>query len=65
MRGYPGGQTHTGRLQGVVTAGGVTRTDQIIQDGMLILLFGGGTGMTISIIITLLTSIDSELNSSH
>lgn len=28
MRGYPGGQTHTGRLQGVVTAGGVTRTDQ-------------------------------------
>jgi len=28
MRGYPGGQTHTGRVQGVVTAGGVTRTDQ-------------------------------------
>lgn len=28
LRGYPGGQTHTGRVQGVVTAGGVTRTDQ-------------------------------------
>jgi hypothetical protein len=27
-RAYPGGQTHTGRIQGVVTAGGVTRTDQ-------------------------------------
>ena len=28
LRGYPGGQTHTGRVAGVVTAGGVTRTDQ-------------------------------------